>query len=89
MNLALRNVTTIRSKFLLQQHIIIKPSQHGFIKSKSTATKLVTFLNFVTALVCSQGQTDSSLLILAMLSTFFYMDCFFMDAVTMDYLPII
>jgi hypothetical protein len=34
-------------------------SQHGFIKSKSTVTKLVTFLDFNTPSVCSQGQTDS------------------------------
>jgi hypothetical protein len=34
-------------------------SQHGFIKSKSIITNLVTFLDFVSPLVCSQGQVDS------------------------------
>jgi hypothetical protein len=33
-------------------------SQHGFIKSTSTITNLVTFLDFSAPLVCSQGQTD-------------------------------
>jgi hypothetical protein len=37
----------------------LNSSQHGFIKSKSTTTNLVTFLDFGTALVCSQGQVDS------------------------------
>jgi hypothetical protein len=37
----------------------LSSSQHGFIKSKSTFTNLVTFLDFVTPLVCSQGQTDT------------------------------
>jgi hypothetical protein len=37
----------------------LNSSQHGFIKSKSTITNLVTFLDFVTLLVCSQGQVDS------------------------------
>jgi hypothetical protein len=34
-------------------------NQHGFLKSKSTATNLVTYLNDVTSSVCSQGQFDS------------------------------
>jgi hypothetical protein len=34
-------------------------SQHGFINSKSTVPNLVTFRNFVTPLICLQGQTDS------------------------------
>jgi hypothetical protein len=34
-------------------------SQHGFIKSKSTVTNLVTFLDFTTPRACSQGQIDS------------------------------
>lgn len=34
-------------------------SQHGFIKSRSTVTNLVTFLDFTAPLVCSQGQSDS------------------------------
>jgi hypothetical protein len=37
----------------------LNSSQHGFIKSKSIVTNLVTFLDFVTPIVCSQGQTDS------------------------------
>ena len=32
---------------------------HGFIKSRSTVTNLVTFLEFTDPLVCSQGQSDS------------------------------
>jgi hypothetical protein len=36
----------------------LHPSQHGFIKSKSIATNLVTYLNSITASVSSQGQTD-------------------------------
>jgi hypothetical protein len=35
----------------------LHPSQHGFIKSKSTATNLVTYLNSITASVSSKGQT--------------------------------
>jgi hypothetical protein len=37
----------------------LHPSQHGFIKSKFTATNLVTYLNSITASVSSQGQTDT------------------------------
>jgi hypothetical protein len=37
----------------------LNSSQHDVIKSKSTVTNLVTFLVFITPLVCSQGQTDS------------------------------
>jgi hypothetical protein len=37
----------------------IKIYQYGFIKSKSTITNLVTFLDFLSALVFSQSQTDS------------------------------
>jgi hypothetical protein len=43
---------------------------------KSTVINLVTFLDFATHLVCSQGQTDS-ILILAMPSS-----------QTQDYLPV-
>jgi hypothetical protein len=31
------------------------PSQHGFVKSKSTAASLIIYVNTV----CSQGQFDS------------------------------
>jgi hypothetical protein len=37
----------------------LHPNQHGFLKSKSAATNLVTYLNDVTPSVCSQGQFDS------------------------------
>ena len=37
----------------------LNPHQHGFIKSKSTVTNLVTFLDFTTPIVRSQGQIDS------------------------------
>jgi hypothetical protein len=33
-------------------------NQHGFVKSKSTVTNLVTYLNDVLPSVCSQGQFD-------------------------------
>jgi hypothetical protein len=52
-------------KFIIHDHVShfleskLNSSQHGLIKSKSTVTSLVTFLDFVTPLVCSQGQTDS------------------------------
>jgi hypothetical protein len=37
----------------------LHPSQHGFIKSKSTVTNLITYLNKVTPVVCSQGQMEA------------------------------
>jgi hypothetical protein len=37
----------------------LHPSQQGFIKSKSTVTNLITYLNKVTPVVCSQGQIDA------------------------------
>jgi hypothetical protein len=33
--------------------------QHGFTKSKSTITNLVTSLDFITPVVSSQGQADA------------------------------
>jgi hypothetical protein len=51
--------------FIIHDHIYhfskskLNFSQHGFIKSKSTITNLVTFLDFVTPLVRSQSQVDS------------------------------
>ena len=41
----------VKSKF--------NPSQHGFMKSKSTATNLVAYLDFIAPLVHSQRQVDS------------------------------
>jgi hypothetical protein len=38
---------------------MLHPNQHGFVKSKSTVTNLVTYLNDVLPSVCSQGQFDS------------------------------
>jgi hypothetical protein len=38
----------------------LHPSQHGFIKSKSTATNLVTYLHSITASVSSQGQIGTT-----------------------------
>jgi hypothetical protein len=52
-------------EFIIYEHVshFLKPklnfSQHGFINSKSTVTNLVTFFNFLTPLMCSQGETDS------------------------------
>jgi hypothetical protein len=37
----------------------LHPNQHGFLKSKYTATNLLTYLNDVTPSLCSQGQFDS------------------------------
>jgi hypothetical protein len=37
----------------------INPSEHGFMKSKSTASNLVTFLDAIAPLVYSQRQVDS------------------------------
>jgi hypothetical protein len=37
----------------------LHPQQHGFIKPKSTATNLVTYLNSITASHSSQGQTNT------------------------------
>jgi hypothetical protein len=51
-------------KFIIHDYVSnflkskLNHSQHGFIKSKSTVTNLVTFLELVTPLVCSHGQTD-------------------------------
>jgi hypothetical protein len=64
----------------------LNPSQYGIFKY--TVINLVTFLDFVTHLVCSQGQTDS-ILILAMPSIFFHMHYFIKNSVTMVYLPVI
>jgi hypothetical protein len=33
--------------------------QHGFSKTKSASTDLVTFVDFITPLVCSQRQFDA------------------------------
>jgi hypothetical protein len=53
-------------EFIIHDHICLfffksklNSCQHGFIKSKSTITNFVTFLDFVTPLVRSQGQVDS------------------------------
>jgi hypothetical protein len=56
--------------FILEIHVIhehfshnfkskFNPSQHGFMKSKSTATNLVTSLDSIALLVYSQKQVDS------------------------------
>jgi hypothetical protein len=37
----------------------INPYQHGFSKTKSASTNLVTFVEFITPLVYSQGQADA------------------------------
>ena len=37
----------------------LKPSQHGFVKTKSTASNLVTYLASISPLVCSQSQVHS------------------------------
>jgi hypothetical protein len=54
------------SKFLELRHHMshcfkhkLHPIQHGVLKYKSTATNLVTYLDFIFALVSSQRQLDS------------------------------
>jgi hypothetical protein len=37
----------------------ISPNQHGFSKIKSACTNLVSFVDFITPLVCSQRQADA------------------------------
>jgi hypothetical protein len=37
----------------------LHPSQHGFLKHKSTTINLVTYLDFISPLVSSQQQVDS------------------------------
>jgi hypothetical protein len=50
--------------FIIHEHVSrhfkskLNPFQHGFIKSKSTVTNLVTTLDFLALLVCSQGQPE-------------------------------
>jgi hypothetical protein len=64
----------------------LNPSQNDFIKSKSTITNSVNFLDFVTPLVRSKGQSiysDFSN------SSFFHTHCFIINSVTMDCLPVI
>jgi hypothetical protein len=59
----LNNFSNIFESIIRQLSFYFKfklhPSQHGFIKSKSTATNLVTYLNSIKASVSSQGQTDT------------------------------
>jgi hypothetical protein len=51
-------------EFIIYYHVsrLLKsesnPSQHCSIKSKPAVINVVTFVDFVTPLVCSQGQTD-------------------------------
>jgi hypothetical protein len=51
-------------EFVVHDHIShyfkckLNACQHRFTKSKSTITNLVTYLEFITPLVTSQGQAD-------------------------------
>jgi hypothetical protein len=36
----------------------INPYQHSFSKTKSASTNLITFVDFITPLICSQRQAD-------------------------------
>jgi hypothetical protein len=47
-----------------------------FTKSKSTVTKSVTFLDFVTLLICSLGQAGYLFLLSVKFSILFNMHCF-------------
>jgi hypothetical protein len=52
-------------EFVIHEHVSyyfkskLNPSQHGFMKSKSTAINLVTYLDAIAPLVYSQRQVDS------------------------------
>ncbi|PNF28673.1 hypothetical protein B7P43_G08234 [Cryptotermes secundus] len=50
-------------EFIIHHHIShyikLHPNQHGFTKSKSTAINLVSFLDIMTPVVCSQCQADA------------------------------
>jgi hypothetical protein len=65
--IAIPNHFSTALEFIIHDHVshILKyksnPSWHDFIKSKSTVTNLVIFLDFVTLIVCPQVQTDSNL----------------------------
>jgi hypothetical protein len=63
--------------------------QHGFIKSKSTVINLVTYLDFVTSLVCSQCQVDAICFDLSSAFDFVPHLCFFINLLIMDYLLVI
>jgi hypothetical protein len=49
-------------EFIIHNHVLhyvkLNPNQHGFTKSKSTVTNLVTFLDFMTPVVRCQRQAD-------------------------------
>jgi hypothetical protein len=50
-------------EFIIHDHVShyvkLNPNQHGFTKSKSTVTNLVTFLDFMTPVVRNQRQADA------------------------------
>jgi hypothetical protein len=52
-------------ELVVQDHIShyfkfkLNACQHGFTKSKSTITNFVTYLEFITPLIASQGQADA------------------------------
>jgi hypothetical protein len=50
-------------EFIIHDHILhyakFNPNQHGFTRTKSTGTNLVTFLDFLTPVVHGQHQADA------------------------------
>jgi hypothetical protein len=61
--------------------------QYDFTKSKSSLTDLVTCLDFVTLLVCSQREADAIyVLILAVLLNSFRVPCFLTILMFVGYL---
>jgi hypothetical protein len=76
-------------KILIHGHVShhlnskFNPLQHGYIKSKSPSTNLLTFLDFSILLVNSQRQVDA---ILSTLSILFCMHYFFVNVTKSDYL---
>jgi hypothetical protein len=50
-------------QFIIHDHVLhyitLNPNQHGFTKSKSTVTNLVTFLDFMTPVVRGQRQAGA------------------------------
>jgi hypothetical protein len=57
------------------------PYQHGFSKSKSTTTNLVTFVDFISPLVGSQRQADATYFDLSNAFGVAHILCFFISLV--------
>jgi hypothetical protein len=65
----------------------LNPCQHGFTKSKSTITNLVTYLDFITPVVSSQGQADA--IYFAVLSTLSLIPCYVKSSALLNFLVVL